>query len=690
MSKSFRRDKRLARLVFVSALLLSLGAGLRDGVTGYVADWVESTDLPPLNPVTGVEVLARDASLLRAFQVEDGRWRLQPGQVDPMLAEMLIAWEDKRFYDHDGIDRLAALRAAWQVLRNRRVVSGASTLTMQVARLLEDGPTGTIEGKKRQIRLAMAIEQRLTKAEILDLYMRLAPYGGNIEGVRAASLAWFGHEPTRLTPTEAALLVALPQSPETRRPDRHPLAAKKARDRVLRHAVEKGLIVAGDLPALLAEPVPAAMREFPSHAPLLAERLRRAVPQQRIMTTIDPKLQKRAERLAVHAASTGPHRLSAAIVIADHRNGEILASVGTGGWAEGERAGFVDMTLALRSPGSTLKPFAYALGFDDGLIHPETLIEDSPALFGTWKPQNFDRSFRGTVTVRQALIMSLNLPVVRVTEAVGPARLVQALQRAGVELKIQGDIPGLAVVLGGAGISAEGLAQAYGALARGGRGIRLSALPDQAETLARAMFSPEAAWQTSNILAQVPPPTGGQNGRLAYKTGTSYGHRDAWAAGYDGAHVGVVWIGRPDGTPVAGAFGGDLAAPVLFEMFAGLTPVALPPPPAGIRRLNNADLPPSLQRFAKAGTVSAPKAQRADALKIAFPPDGAQIALQGRDLTAKITGGTGPYTLFLNDAPVLMGFVGDAASIPYPGAGFWQLTVIDAGGAAETAALRID
>lgn len=685
------RGRRAAWRVWALALVLALGAFGRDQAEDALHGWVAGVDLPSLDPAVGVEVLARDGSLLRAFQVSDGRWRLAPGAVDPLLIDMLIAWEDRRFYDHDGVDLRAGARASWQALRHGRVVSGASTLSMQVARLLEDGPTGTVAGKRRQIRLALALEARLSKPQILDRYLRLAPYGGNLEGVRAASLAWFGKEPRRLNPAEAALLVALPQAPEARRPDRYPERATAARNRVLTRAAEAGLIAPADLPALMAEPVPRAMRAFPARAPLLAERLRRSHPgATRITTTIDPALQSRAEGLAARAAGLGPQRLSAAIIIADHRTGEILASVGTGGWAQDARAGFVDMTRALRSPGSTLKPFVYGLAFDDGLAHPETLIEDRPTVFGDWQPQNFDRHFRGTVTIRQALTSSLNLPVVRVAEVVGPARLVQALDRAGVRLEVPGGVPGLAIVLGGAGISAEGLAQAYAALPRGGQGITLSAEPGGAQSLPRAMFGPAAAWHLGDILSRTPPPPGAPPDRLAYKTGTSYGHRDAWAVGYDGAHVAVVWMGRPDGTPVPGAFGGDLAAPVLFDAFATLPRTPLPPAPPGTLQRPNAALPPALRRFAAPGEVTAAAEARTDALRLTFPPDGAHIELRGRPLTAKLRGGRPPFTILVDGAPVVTRLIAHEVALPAPAPGFSRLTVIDATGASQSANLRID
>ncbi|SMO38499.1 penicillin-binding protein 1C [Paracoccus laeviglucosivorans] len=679
--------RRFALSIMAVVLVLGIGAGARDRFD----DWVRTTGLPRLDVPVGVEVLARDGSLLRAFQVADGRWRLDAPVVDPLFLDMLMLWEDRRFQSHGGVDPRAMLRAGWQAVTQGRVVSGGSTLTMQVARLIEEGPTGQWSGKGRQIRLALALEQHLTKRQIMQLYLRLAPYGANVEGIRAASLQWFGKEPRRLSPAQAALLVALPQSPETRRPDRFPDAASAARNRVLARAAQAGLLSDADAQAAMAEPVPRLRRAFPAHAPLLAARLMRENPgAARIETTIDPRLQRRAEELASRAVNGAGRRLSAAIVLADHRSGEILAEVGAADWTDGSSAGFVDMTRAWRSPGSTLKPFVYGLAFDDGLAHPETLIEDRPTAFGRWQPQNFDHMFRGTVSLKNALIWSLNIPVVKLADAVGPNRIAQALRRGGIDLRLPGDAPGLALVLGGGGVTLEGLTQGYAALARGGQGVTLSALPGGSTLRQTRMFGAGAAWQVGDVLAQNPAPHGARLRPMAYKTGTSYGHRDALAVGYDGAHVGAVWLGRPDGTPVPGAFGGELAAPVLFDLFDALPAVALPPPPPQVLTLPGSALPLPLRRFSAPGEVSAGirKATQPDALRLTYPPDGAEIDTSG-PLVAKVRGGRGPWTFLLNGQPIAISSSRPEAMLPYPGAGFAQLTVIDADGAAAHAAIRI-
>jgi penicillin-binding protein 1C len=669
------------------ALALALALFLSGLAHDLFDRWVATTDLPPLTLATSAEVLDRDGKLLRAYTVADGRWRLAvtPDQVDPFFLTLLLAYEDKRFLQHKGVDLWALARAAWQSLASGRITSGGSTLTMQVARLLEDSGTGRLAGKLRQVRLALALERRLTKDQILTLYLHLAPYGGNVEGIRAASLTWFGKEPRRLTPAEAALLVALPQSPETRRPDRAQEGARVARARVLARAMRDGLIDADQAAAALTEPVPAARRPFPSLAPHLADRVLALGAGPR--TTLDGDLQASLESLAADTVAGQGERLQVAIVVADHRTGEILASVGSAGYAGGLRQGFVDMTTALRSPGSTLKPLVYGLAFDQGLAHPETLIDDRPRDFGGYRPQNFDRQFRGTVRVREALQLSLNLPVVELTEALGPATLLQALDRAEVRFALPTGQPGLAVALGGIGVTLTDMVQLYAAIANGGQAQPLHWQPD-APPQGQRVLTRAAAWALGDILAGLAPPPGAPENRLAYKTGTSFGHRDAWALGFDGAHVVGVWMGRPDGTPVPGAFGADLAAPVLFQVFARLKPVLAPRPPAPPETLlvANAELPPPLRRFRSRSAAFDPVP---DGPAIGFPPDGSEVELLPEGLMVRVEGGEAPFTWLADGLPVALGQDRREALLAAPGPGFLTLSVIDAQGRSARVTVRL-
>jgi penicillin-binding protein 1C len=673
-----------ARWLFLLAVLLWFAAAGADGLRR----WIDETRLPALALETSVEVLARDGRLLRAYTVADGRWRLavDEGQVDPLLTKMLVAFEDRRFYDHSGVDLQALARAGWQSVVNGRVISGGSTLTMQVARLLEESGTGKVAGKLRQMRVALALERRLTKTQILALYFHLAPYGGNLEGIRAATLGYFGKEPVRLTPAEAALLVALPQSPETRRPDRSPDRAEAARARVLARVEAAGVIDPEEVAGALAEPVPTARRPFPALAPHLADRLRIADPAlRRHLTTLDAGLQGRLEALAWEAVAGRGDQLQVAIVVADHQSGEVLASVGSAGYQADARQGFVDMTVALRSPGSTLKPLIYGLAFDQGLGHPETLIEDGPVTFDGYAPQNFDRTWHGTIRLRQALQQSLNIPAVLLTDALGPAKLFAALGQAGVRPVIPGGQPGLAVALGGVGLTLTDLVQLYAAIGRGGVSLPLHVTGETQE--GQRLMSAVAAWQVADILSGLAPPPGAPQNRLAYKTGTSYGHHDAWAIGFDRQHVIGVWMGRADGTSVPGAFGGEWAAPILFQAFDRLKPMLEPlrPPPPATLLVSNAELPAPLQRFRSRRAAF----ETEDAPDVAFPPDGATVELIDGALKVRVAGGAAPFTWLANGLPVRTADGAREAVLHLPGTGFVTLSVIDARGRSARSSIRL-
>lgn len=661
--------------LLVVPLLLFTGAAARDAVDR----WIDRTELPVLVAEHSVEMLDRKGRLLRAMTVADGRWRLGVSldQVDPRYIDYLLAYEDKRFYRHTGVDLIAMSRAVGQAVWHGEVISGGSTLTMQVARLLEESGTGKIKGKVRQMRLAWALERHLTKDEILTLYLNRAPFGGNLEGMRAATLAYFGKEPRRLTPAEAALLVALPQSPETRRPDRHAKSARAARDRVLARMVGKGVLAEDEADAALFDPVPTARKNFPADAPHLMDRMVAANPLQTLhRTTLDRDLQRALQSLAAEAVRHQGARLSVALMVADHHTGEVLATVGSAGYLDQTRAGGVDMTRILRSPGSTLKPLVYGLAFDEGLAHPETLIDDRPTAFGRYEPVNFDGIYRGTLSVREALQLSLNIPVVSLTEALGPPKLMAGMRRAGMTPELPGGTPGLAVALGGVGVTLEDLLRLYGGLARGGRAMPLSyqGSQDQAQP---PILSRQAAWQVGHILAGIAPPPHAPRIPLAYKTGTSYGHRDAWAVGYGGRHVAGVWFGRPDGTAVPGVFGGDLAAPVLFELFTRVAaePTPLPAPPPEALLLAQSQLPQPLRHFRPYEGAAA-----TNGLKLAFPPQGAVVETSDGDLAVKIRNGRPPFTLLVNGQPVSTKVIRRELTVAHPDPGFVALAVIDANG----------
>jgi penicillin-binding protein 1C len=690
MSRALSRPV-IAAIAAAACMAVAAPAGLKGLVAALPA--------PPIDAAASVLVVDRDGRLLRPFAVSDGRWRLPVtlDEVDPQYIAMLLAYEDRRFRSHRGVDLAAALRAGWQMLTNGRIVSGASTLTMQVARLLQGRSTRDASGKLGQALAALALERDLGKDAILQLYLMRAPFGGNLEGVRAASLAYFGKEPRRLTAAEAALLVALPQAPEARRPDRDPEAARRARDRVLARAVAAGAIGSAEAERATAEPVPDHRRAFPMLVAHAAEAALREAPEAPVhRLSVKADVQARLEALARTRAATLPAGTSLAILAAEHRTGAILATVGSPDYLDEARGGFIDMTRAVRSPGSTLKPLIYGLAFELGLAHPETLIEDRPVAFAGYAPGNFDGDYLGTVTIRRALQLSLNAPAVQLLDAVGPARLMARLRRAGARPSLAGHAPpGLAVGLGGVGLTLADLVAAYAAIARGGEAIDLAIRLDQPAEPGRRprVLDGRAAWQVAAILAGAPGPQRVAPGDIAFKTGTSFGYRDAWAVGFDGRHVVGVWVGRPDGAPVAGLVGLDAAAPILIDAFARLgTAQPLPPAPPGLLAAGTSTLPPPLRRF---GHGRSGGALREAAPEIAFPPDGARIelGLQGGDaasLALKVRSGTPPFTWLANGAPVAVSEFGRDASWRPAGRGFVELLVLDANRRAARARVFVD
>ena len=518
-------------------------------------------------------VLAEDGTPLWRFADAEGVWRypVAPDEVSPYYLEALLTYEDRWFYSHPGVNPLALGRAAWQNLAGGRVLSGGSTLSMQVARLL-DPHSRTFAGKLRQLWRTLQLEWHLSKDEILALYLNRAPFGGTLQGVAAASWSYLGKPPGQLTRSEAALLAVLPQAPSRLRPDRHPESAQAARDKVLRRLARFEVWPQTAVDEALQEPVLLAPRQEPDLAPLLARRLNRAGSPPLISTTIDAGLQRRLEDLLLGWRARLPERTSAAILVVDSESMAVRAYLGSLDVGDERRFGHVDMIRAQRSPGSTLKPFLYGLALDAGLIHSESLLQDVPRRYGDYRPGNFAAGFSGPVSASEALATSLNLPAVQLLEAYGPKRFAGELRGAGVPLALPAAAePNLALILGGAGSRLEELVAGYSALARGGKAARPRLQPQDA-LHERRLLSPGAAWIVRRILAGQARPDRDpraelvQRPVLAWKTGTSYGFRDAWAIGVGPRHVIGVWIGRPDGTPVPGQFGLASAAPLLLQV----------------------------------------------------------------------------------------------------------------------------
>lgn len=639
------------------------------------------------SPVT----LDRRGAWLRALPVEDGRWRIRADlqRTDPTFQKRLIRVEDARFFWHLGVDPISLARAIGSAAVHGRVTSGASTLTMQTARLLEPRPR-TLSAKLIEMVRAAQLESRLSKREILGLYLTLAPYGGNLEGARAASLSYFGHEPSSLTDGEQALLIALPQSPEARRPDRRPDAAKAARRAVLDKLVRAHAISHAAAYEAENEPLP-RRTPFPALAWHVAGELARAAlaGQASVVSTIDADLQARLEPMAAAVAAAQGPDATAAILVVEIRNRAVRAAVGSAG--RDRAGGWVDMTRALRSPGSALKPFIYAMAMDDGLVAADTQLADNATRFADYQPENFDRVFHDKVTVREALAHSLNVPAVATLEKLGPETFAGRIEAAGAHLarpKAQLKEAGLALALGGEGITWRDLVMLYAALGDDGIAKPLAWTEDEAKARARSgghrLVRPEAARQVLDILREAPAPRGRAPSALtrggpsmAFKTGTSYGFRDAVAAGVVGGHAILVWTGRADGGARGGLTGRDAALPLLFDVADAVgAPASAPRPIAP-----------------KAAPLALRKLQAADAgPRLIFPPDGAAVQVDGFEPRARglvlAAEGEG-LTWYVEGRPLDPDPVSGRAIWKPAAPGFYKLSVVDARGRGAQARVRI-
>ncbi len=633
--------------------------------------------------------LDRRGAWLRALPVEDGRWRIRADldRTDPTYLRRVIALEDARFFVHPGVDPLSVIRAGASAALHGRITSGASTLTMQTARLLTPEPR-TFGAKLVEMLRALQLQARFSKRQTLALYLTLAPYGGNLEGLRAASLAYFGHEPTTLTNGEQALLIALPQSPEARRPDRRPGPARAARQHVLAKMVHAGLITAQEATEADAEPLP-VRRAFPSLAWHVAGQLARAAPadEASVITTIDADLQRRLEPLAASTARGQGAGAETAIIVVEIKTRAVRAAVGSAGLDAA--GGWIDMTRALRSPGSALKPFIYGFAMDEGILAADTQLDDTPRRFADYQPEDFDRTFHGKVTVREALIHSLNVPAVETLDRLGAQAFEARLEGAGAVLvrpRAAVSDPGLALALGGEGISLRDLALLYAAL--GDDGVAKPLAWTEADAAERArnggkrMMTAASAQAILDILREGPPPKGRAPAALtkvvpmAFKTGTSYGFRDAVALGVAGGYVIAVWTGRADGGARPDMTGRDAALPLLFDAADQVGATGAAPAPIGPKAP-----PRALQTL-----------QKVDGPRLIFPPDGATIQADGFGPASRgfalAAGGTG-LNWYVDGNPVPIEPISGHPIWRPAAPGFYRVEVVDSDGRSVEAKVRV-
>ncbi len=537
-------------------------------------------------------VVAEDGTPLRVFADKEGVWRFKTrlDEVSPLYLEALINYEDRYFYWHPGINPIAVLRAFVQNLRNEKIVSGASTLTMQVARLT-DPHSRSWGGKFKQIFRSLQLEWHLNKTQILERYLELAPFGGNLQGVEAASRAYFGKAAIELSHAQAALLAVLPQAPSRYRPDRHPERAARARDKLVKRLVSQGLWSAEIQKEISLEPVYAHSPSPPMLAPILARRLHNQYPTEtRIDTSIDYDLQLATQTRLRDYTSTLPKGVTASMVIVENEGWLVRSYVGSALFADQATLGYVDMVTASRSPGSALKPFIYGLALDESLIHSQSLLVDAPRWQSQYQPGNFSGEFSGAVSATAALQTSLNIPAVQLLEKLSPGLFNNRLLNAGIRPRFPAGRANLAMALGGLGMSMEELLNLYGALGRKGQVAKLRFSTRQALEQ-RPLLSPQSAWIIHSMLANEEHDErasereqSDETNSLAFKTGTSYGYRDAWAFGVSGKYTIGVWVGRPDGTPSPGQYGAITALPLLFQINDWLGDTQPPEKPDKISR----------------------------------------------------------------------------------------------------------
>lgn len=573
--------KRLASSFFAHACIAAF-------VCVLLLEWAIQIAVPPnifpQNDNTSL-VLASDGTVLNGTLTEDDKLRMhvRVQMIDERYLDLLQSYEDQNFMSHGGVDILAMMRAVWQFGRERRIISGGSTITMQLVRLLSPRER-TLGAKITEMLIALKIERLYTKEQILGAYLTVIPFGGNIEGVRAAAWTYFGKEPYVLSLNEIAFLLAIPQAPEARRPDRHPRRTLKARNHVINILRDRNLIGKQEATIVLKAPLGLKRTRLPAIATHLGHRLRSDIQHRRsddqrpeiIRTLLDSNIQIRAERVTARKLANMGDDLNLAVVVIRNEDAAVLTYLGSAAPLSGERHGFVDLADAVRSPGSALKPFVYTMAFDRLDVHPDTIVTDEPINIAGYEPENADSIFSGDLSVRSALIRSKNTVPILLLDKVGVGNFLARFRATGRPLYLASPDSegGLAIALGGVGVTLEQLTWLYTIFPNQGKLKPLRHTENEGIHQSQAFAGKHAANAVADILADALPPAGyvrltalDGSRRIGFKTGTSYGFRDAWAIGFDKLHTVGIWVGRPDGGPHLGAYGISVAAPILFDMF---------------------------------------------------------------------------------------------------------------------------
>ncbi|GAB5390047.1 MAG: penicillin-binding protein 1C [Alphaproteobacteria bacterium] len=674
-------------LASTAVIALALWAGAEAGLALHN----HKGELPPLQRVqqTGKLVTASNGDWMMVQPAPDGRLRL-PARLDrvsPLYLEMLKLWEDRRWQDHRGVDMHSLVRAGASAALNRRIVSGGSTLSMQAARLLRARSTRTIPAKLQQISDALRLEAQLGKTATLEAYLTLLPCGGRMEGVEICARRWFGRDARHLTAAEAALLVAMPQSPEARRPDRHPKAALSARNRILAAARKEGLLDQQSYQEAIATPLPTALHPLPLMAPHLATGLmQRSDASSHQTTSINAPLQRQLEQWRDGNLGRLPDGTELSIIVMERHSGAGLAHIGGRQFGLGRTGGMVDHSRSIRSPGSTLKPFIHALAYDRGIALPQTLLPDLPARFGGWQPANIDGEWRGWLTADEALRRSRNLPVLHLGDRLGMASVTQGLRDYGLTLHLPGDAqPELPMILGGVGVTLQDLTSAYARLAGGHAALYWQ--DGDASDPAAPVVSQDAG---DAVLTSLQPETGPSSAlaaldgtAISFKTGTSHGQRDGWCVGLVGPYAVGIWVGRTDGRPVPSLTGiGTVSR--LWKDLALTLPIPADSPLPFSSPMTGQAPPKTLMRLETHNSTG----PQANDLSLGLGPGPHQVAF-GASIPLEITGGTRPFRLLVNQQLSPLPLWRRNSHWTPPGAGYWSLRLIDSTGQDATMTIEV-
>ncbi|MBI3259910.1 MAG: penicillin-binding protein 1C [Ignavibacteriae bacterium] len=527
-------------------------------------------------------VTANDGTVLYSFLSPDDKWRMKTElpEIIPALKTAVIAKEDRWFYWHFGVNPIAVIRAAFNNIIHLRTTSGASTITMQVARLLEP-KNRTFWNKLTETFRAVQLELHYSKNEILQMYLNLVPFGGNVEGVKAASLIYFGRLPDHLSLAQITALTIIPNRPTSLSLGKNNDLIQKERNKWLYRFRKRNLFPARDIQDALNEPLDAVRHDPPRIAPHFALRMKLMFPNEAIIKTgLRNPIQQKIEQLALNYSRrmrfTGVN--NASVLILDNQTHNVVGYIGNPDFNDINHQGQVDGVKAVRSPGSALKPLIYALAIDKGLLTPKTIITDVPVNFDGFAPENFNRKFNGSISVEKALAFSLNVPAVKTLDKLGVPLFVDKLHQLGFQqIRKDSRMLGLSVALGGCGVRLEELTNLYCVFANGGEFYPLQWLKQSNLNQPSKVMSKGAAFMVTEILTQPTRPdipnlaqSSIHVPKIAWKTGTSYGRRDAWSVGYNKRYTIGVWVGNFDGTGAPELTGADAATPLLFDIFNSL------------------------------------------------------------------------------------------------------------------------